>query len=306
MTITATMAFAAVALLGTVDEDARRFYREGDVANPVGCAMCHGVSGEGRREGGAIVPAIAGRSDYRDGDFARLLATGMARDGRRLSLMPQYTMRAIEAKALNRYLAILGGDRDGDPGLHPHTITIGAALPFGGARSNEAEAMANRLMTSVDAVNRAGGIYGRQIVLRVVNAIPANRTALADCFIVLVSPLSFAAPGQPLVGALASSDDQSGENPDATFYLLPPRPQLDRLLAHVGEARVGPYLAEVALEMTIRGLEAGGRTINRARFVKAIEAVRSVRVAGRFRQPVEIGFLPGRHVASTVLVAAPR
>jgi len=295
------LALLAVAPASSADEG-RALYRAGDGANPTACAACHGLSGEGRREGGLEVPPIA-QVGYSDAELARLLASGVARDGRHVAVMPRFSLRADQLHRLNAYLAILGSEEDGDPGVSANTVRIGAALPLSGPRSAEARAMVLRLDRMVGEANAAGGIYGRRIELAVVDIAGSDRAALAKCFALVASPPSIRVGDQPLVGALAPTPAVDNTSDEPTFYLLPAnRADMSRLLAHVGEPQVGPFLADSAMRLVLQAMAASGRSLNRARFVTALESLAPMKLTGPHGREIRLAFRDGNHVVSAELL----
>ena len=289
----------------TPADGGRALYRSGDGANPTACASCHGLSGEGRREGGLEVPPIA-QVGYSDADLVRLLASGVARDGRHVAVMPRFSLRADQLHRLNAYLAILGSEADGDPGVTGDTVRIGAALPLSGPRAAEARAMVDRLDRLVRAANAAGGVYGRRIELAVVDVAGSDRSALADCFVLVASPPSTRSGDQPLVGALVPTPVVDTQADAATFYLLPTgNADVSRLLAHFGEPQVGPFLADIAMRLVLQAMAASGRSLNRARFVTALESLAPMKLTGPHGRDIRLAFRGGDHVASAELLTGP-
>jgi cytochrome c553 len=141
-----------------------------DVALPADaapCARCHGVSGEGAREGGVAVPALQGARAA--ADTARWLgaaAQGHGRDGRALqAAMPRYDWSASEREALAAFVTALGTDAEPVRGVTPRTLTLGTLLPLSGPRAALGQAVLQGLRSHFDDINRAGGLYGRSIEL---------------------------------------------------------------------------------------------------------------------------------------------
>ena len=299
---------AILALMASVptasgESDARHLYRAGDAANPIACASCHGLSGEGSKEGGVQVPAVA-RIGYDDADLARLLANGTARDGRHVALMPRFALSAVDLRRLNAYLAILGSDADGDPGVSSDRVQIAAALPLSGPRADEARDMVERLQRLVSETNAAGGLYGRRLVLAVVDLAAPDPSVLVNSFALVASPPSSRIGDQPLVGALSPTPARAGDEAEATFYLLPRRvDDLSRLLAFVHERRVGPVLAQSAMWLTVQAIAASGRALNRARFVAALETLDPVTITTPNGGSIRFAFPDGDHVARTELLS---
>src|SRR6185503_8236813 len=124
----------------------------GDLEAPAGsfpCSNCHGLRGEGSREGGIQPPRLDWRSlsspsesqltrnsrgPYTEALLARAISFGLDANGARLHPgMPRYTMTAAQMGDLIAYLKKIGEEPDFDPGLSEDSIKVGAALPMTGA-----------------------------------------------------------------------------------------------------------------------------------------------------------------------------
>lgn len=136
-------------------------------ADAAPCARCHGVSGEGAREGGVAVPPL--RGVVASADTARWLgaaAKGHGRDGRALQAsMPRYEWSDSEREALVALIQALGTDAEPVRGVTPRTLTLGTLLPLSGPRAALGQALLLGLHSHFDEINRAGGLYGRSIEL---------------------------------------------------------------------------------------------------------------------------------------------
>lgn len=136
-------------------------------ADAAPCARCHGVSGEGAREGGVAAPALRGVAAA--AGTARWLAAaarGHGRDGRALQAsMPRYDWSDSEREALAALIDALGTDAEPVRGVTPRTLALGTLLPLSGPRAALGQAVLLGLRSHFDEINRAGGLYGRSIEL---------------------------------------------------------------------------------------------------------------------------------------------
>lgn len=148
-------------------------------ASTFACANCHGLRGEGTKEGGIQPPPIVWetltrphtsaltrreRSPYTEATLAQSIADGI--NPNRIPLhpaMPRYRMTKDQLSDLVAYLKRLG--KEADPGINDETIKIGAALPLSGALAQVGEDIKATLAASFAAVNSQGGIYGRRFEL---------------------------------------------------------------------------------------------------------------------------------------------
>ena len=145
------------------------------------CSNCHGLRGEGSKEGGLQPPAInwaaltrsqtsaltsRERTAYDEATVARAISAGLDPAGNMLHPgMPHYKMTATQMADLISYLKKIGGDADLDPGLSEDSIRVGAALPLSGPLSRVGEDVKAALEAYFAEVNAQGGIYGRKIEL---------------------------------------------------------------------------------------------------------------------------------------------
>jgi len=150
------------------------------------CANCHGLRGEGAREGGLQPPPVnwetlvaphtsaltrRERPPYTAATLARAITAGLDPSGARLHPgMPQYVLTPAQTADLVAYLKQLGKERDADPGIDDKRIKIGAALPLSGALAQVGEDVKATLAAYFAEVNAQGGVYGRQIDLVVVDS----------------------------------------------------------------------------------------------------------------------------------------
>jgi ABC-type branched-subunit amino acid transport system substrate-binding protein/cytochrome c553 len=155
-------------------------------ATAFACANCHGLRGEGAREGGLQPPPIKWetlvaphtsaltrreRAPYTEATLARAIVNGLDPSGARLHPgMPQYELTPAQASDLIAYLKQLGRENDADPGIDDKRIKIGAALPLTGALAQLGEDVRATLAAYFAELNAQGGVYGRQIDLVVVDS----------------------------------------------------------------------------------------------------------------------------------------
>ncbi|HEX8140035.1 MAG TPA: ABC transporter substrate-binding protein [Pyrinomonadaceae bacterium] len=219
------------------------------------CASCHGLRGEGVREGGIQPPPLnwetltrpltsaltrRERGPYEDATLARAITGGVDPNGARLHpAMPRYSMTGEQMADLIAYLRKLGGASDLDPGLTDETIKVGAALPLTGPLAQIGEDIKAALNASFAEINSRGGIYGRRFELLVEDSrgepsqtLEATRRlieasavfALVGCF----EPGDSRAVNQliersqvPLIGPVTLSPRLSVPPNPYIFYLLP-------------------------------------------------------------------------------------
>ncbi len=191
--LTSTLILRGRALYQGLQPFAKPALIEGVALPDARCGACHGSSAEARSEAGVSIPSIQWRAlmlptqaapAYRDGDAVmHALATGSGRSTEPLRApMPRYSLSLDEQKALAAYLQAIGTDQDPVPGVTVNSITVGTVLPLTGAQSAQGLAIREALLLQFEAANRAGGVFGRRLVLRVAdggdNAATASRAAL--------------------------------------------------------------------------------------------------------------------------------
>jgi ABC-type branched-subunit amino acid transport system substrate-binding protein len=169
-------------------------------ASAVPCAGCHGRDGRGRPEGGVTPTELtwdnltkpygitlpSGRKSpaYDDRSFKRAVTMGIDPAGNALHVvMPRYRMSLADMEDLLAYMKVLG--REVDPGVGEATLRIGVIVPPPGSLSPMAAAVKSALSARFDQVNRDGGLYGRKLELKVVEAPgpPEQRKAWAADFL---------------------------------------------------------------------------------------------------------------------------
>ncbi|HYY41577.1 MAG TPA: ABC transporter substrate-binding protein, partial [Pyrinomonadaceae bacterium] len=150
-------------------------------ASTFNCANCHGLKGEGTKEGGLQPPPIdwptltaahtsaltgKARAPYSEATLKRAISAGLDSSGNRLHPgMPQYRMTAAQMADLIAYLHKLGRESDVDPGLSEAALKVGAALPLTGPLAQVGEDVRAAVKAYLAEVNGQGGIYGRRFEL---------------------------------------------------------------------------------------------------------------------------------------------
>lgn len=148
------------------------------------CARCHGPRGRGTGEGGVVAPNIQAsrlfspvvtaepgsgqweRPAYDDTSLTEVLRRGVTSSGRVLGpVMPHFELPERELADLLAYLHRLGDDRD--PGVSEDRLVLGAALPLTGKLGKVGEDVRAVLDAVFAEVNQQGGVFGRQLELRV-------------------------------------------------------------------------------------------------------------------------------------------
>ena len=149
------------------------------------CAGCHGRDGKGRPEGGVRpsdvtwtalskpygVTHSSGRQPppYDTRLLKRAISLGLDPAGHELdSTMPRFRMSLQEMDDLVAYLQQLGAGAD--PGVSDTAVRIGVLLPPAGPLSGMGQAVKAAVTARFEAVNREGGIYGRRLEARFLEA----------------------------------------------------------------------------------------------------------------------------------------
>ncbi len=183
------------------------------------CGNCHGRDGIGKPEGGITPPTITwneltkdyGRSHpsgrqrpaYDDRSVGRAITTGLDPSGRPLdSAMPRYALTRADLDDLVAYLRELG--RDSEPGITDQTIVVGTFLAPPTSMGELNVAVKSVLIAYFQEVNQRGGIYGRAIELRRLDASESaqERAPAARRFLKSQQPFALVAP------FIAGSEDE--------------------------------------------------------------------------------------------------
>jgi ABC-type branched-subunit amino acid transport system substrate-binding protein/cytochrome c553 len=157
----------------------------------VACARCHGLSGGGLRDAGLQVPplrwaelnrarpagpGVIGRPAYDESSLIRALRDGVDAGGRPLgAAMPRFDLSPRAAADLVQHLRQIGTEAEPNPGVERDRILLGTVLPRGAGE--QGRALVAGVRACLDRANRTGGIYGRQVVLEVLQA-PADPATL--------------------------------------------------------------------------------------------------------------------------------
>ena len=240
-------------------------------ATSFSCSNCHGMRGEGTREGGLQPPPInwetltrphtsaltrRERPAYNEATLALAISHGLDSSKARLHPgMPQYRMTGEQMADLIAYLKKLGNESDTETGVTDETIKVGAALPLTGPLAQVGEDVKATLSASFAEMNEQGGIYGRRFELVVEDSrgdaaqtLEATRRLIErdNVFVLLGSfePGDSSAINQlikskevPLVGPLTLSPRlQLPPNP-YVFYLLPTFADQSRTLVDFASTR---------------------------------------------------------------------
>jgi ABC-type branched-subunit amino acid transport system substrate-binding protein len=150
-------------------------------ASSFSCANCHGLRGEGTREGGLEPPPInwetltqphtsaltrRERGAYNEATLARALTDALDPAGGHLHpAMPNYRMTREQMTDLIAYLKQLGNESDTEPGVNDEAIRLGAVLPLSGPLAQVGQDVKAILAASFAEINAQGGIYGRRCEL---------------------------------------------------------------------------------------------------------------------------------------------
>jgi ABC-type branched-subunit amino acid transport system substrate-binding protein len=235
------------------------------------CANCHGLKGEGTREGGLQPPPLVWsklsatgqsaltrqeRRPYDAASLARAITLGINSSGGKLHPgMPHYKMSGEQMADLIAYLKKLGLEPDTDPGLSTEAIKVGTALPVTGPLARIGEDVKLALEAYFAEVNRQGGVYGRKFELVVADSrgdaagtVDATRRLVEqDKVFALVGsfePTTSEAANEllkqrevPLIGPVTLSPRQPAVPNPYVFYLLPGFADQSRALVDFINAR---------------------------------------------------------------------
>ena len=145
------------------------------------CANCHGLTGQGKSEGGIDpsnitwealtkpygVTHASGRKHppYTARALEFAITRGLDPGGNKLlAAMPRYQMSKQDLDDLILYLKRLGTDVD--PGITDNQIVIGTALPANGPLREMGQAVEGIVSAYFAEVNLQGGIYNRRLELK--------------------------------------------------------------------------------------------------------------------------------------------
>ncbi|HEX6901537.1 MAG TPA: ABC transporter substrate-binding protein [Thermoanaerobaculia bacterium] len=223
-------------------------------ATAVPCASCHGRDGKGRPEGGVQptdltwtnltkpygVTHASGRKHppYDERSLKRAISLGLDPAGQKLHVaMPRFRMNLQDMADLTAYMKRLGTERD--PGVSDTSLRVGVILPPAGSLSAMGQAVRSALTARFEALNKTGGIYGRRVEPRFLEAPAAadqRRAWTADflqreeIFVGLASFLAgadaelaslFQEKEVPLIGPFTLHPREAFPLNRYVFYLLP-------------------------------------------------------------------------------------
>lgn len=236
------------------------------------CANCHGLTGQGKREGGIDPSNITwealskpygvthsnGRKHpaYTGRGLELAVTKGVDPAGNKLlNAMPRYQMSKEDLDDLVVYLKRLGTETD--PGISDDKISIGTALPASGPFAAMGQAVKDVITAYLAEVNRQGGVYNRQLELKWVDTADTPAATRASIERLLKDDKVFAMTGAfvagaekevvpllaqwevPLVGPLTLDPQTSGPLNRHVFYLLSGNSAQARALLKFVAGKVG-------------------------------------------------------------------
>jgi ABC-type branched-subunit amino acid transport system substrate-binding protein len=250
-------------------------------ASAFSCSNCHGLRGEGIREGG-VQPAPIDwaslarphtsaltrreRAPYNDATLARSISDAVDPAGTRLhQAMPRYKMTREQMADLVAFLKQLGSEADVVPGITADAIKVGVALPMTGVFAPVGEDVKATLVATFAEINAQGGIYGRRLELIAEDSradpaqtLEATRRLIEQhgIFVIVGSfePGDSSSINQliktkevPLVGPLTLSPRLELSPNPYVFYLLPTFADQARTLVDFAHARQQDKPARLAV-----------------------------------------------------------
>jgi ABC-type branched-subunit amino acid transport system substrate-binding protein len=182
--------------------------------NVMACANCHGITGQGKVEGGINpsnvtwealtkpygVTHVNGRKHpaYTSRALELAITRGVDPGGNKLlNTMPRYQMSKEDLDDLVVYLKRLGTDVD--PGISDNKIVIGMAYPTPGPIGELSQAVRDVIAAAFTEVNAQGGVYSRQLELRSVG-VAETKVSRADVEKLIRDERVFALTGVMLAG----------------------------------------------------------------------------------------------------------
>jgi ABC-type branched-subunit amino acid transport system substrate-binding protein len=184
--------------------------------NVMACANCHGISGQGKVEGGINpsnvtwealtkpygVTHVNGRNHppYTPRALELAVTRGLDPAGNKLLYaMPRYQMSKEDLDDLVVYLKRLGTDVD--PGITENNIVIGTAFPTAGPISELSQIVRDVIAAVFAETNSQGGVYSRQLELKYVAAADPKAVSRADIEKLIAEEKVFALTGVMIAGA---------------------------------------------------------------------------------------------------------
>jgi ABC-type branched-subunit amino acid transport system substrate-binding protein len=154
-------------------------------ASALPCASCHGRDGKGRPEGGVSPSDVTwanlskpyglthpdGRKHpaYDVRTLKRAVSLAIDPAGNKLNpVMPRYRMSLQDMEDLLAYLQQLG--TGSEPGVSETALRIGVVLPPAGPLSGMGQAVRAALTARFEQLNQQGGLYGRRLEPRFLEA----------------------------------------------------------------------------------------------------------------------------------------
>jgi ABC-type branched-subunit amino acid transport system substrate-binding protein len=184
-------------------------------ASTVPCANCHGLNGQGKPEGGVTPSNISwealtkiygvkhpnGRQHpaYTSRALELAITRGIDPAGNKLqTVMPRYVISAEDLADLVVYLKGLG--KYEEPGISETKIAIGTVVPAKGTLADMGQAMTAVMKAYFDELNSHGGIYNRQLELKVVETAATSEATGANVEHLLKAEPVFAMTGAFIAG----------------------------------------------------------------------------------------------------------
>src|SRR5262245_26152144 len=243
------------------------------------CASCHGPDGLGRPDAGVVPSNVTwanltkpyglrhqnGRAHppYTAEGVVTAVTSGVDPAGNTLdAAMPRYMLNDAAARDLLAYLERLGSDAD--QGVGANEIVVAAVLPGGGRFRSIGDVVGRLLSAYFDDINRNGGIFNRQIVLKTAafdpsgSAVDALRrlTGESEIFAV-VAPVIFGqndaltafteSAALPVVGPIAQYRRDAVERQSGTFYLTAGLDDQARVLVKYARSDLSPTDPKIAI-----------------------------------------------------------
>lgn len=158
------------------------------------CANCHGLEGEGKKEGGLLVPAISAqhlfnnpqantrtKNAYDQSTLIRAITKGISSQDKPLGgAMPRYDLSNDQADALVAYLKQLGSENDVDSGITPSEVQLGTLLPLTGIQADTGRLLKSTLDACIAELNTDGLIYGRKVTLTTLDSGSTEEEGIAS------------------------------------------------------------------------------------------------------------------------------
>jgi ABC-type branched-subunit amino acid transport system substrate-binding protein len=299
-------------------------------ATAVPCGNCHGQDGLGRPEGG-LVPSNIQWSELtkpyghvhppnrKHGPFdakslERAISGGVDPAGNALeAAMPRYRMPEKDMKDLIAYIKKL--EHLLPPGVEATTLRIGTVLPMTGRFGEVGRAVRGVIESTLEGINRKGGIYGRKIELRVADYGEGPEQAYANAWemvrgrqvFLLLAPFTAGWEQElarmvndervPVVGPITLFPEDPRASNLFVFHLLSGAAELAEVLAvHAeqslklkdkpavllyGEGKSGKALADIVeARLSERGWKSVSRQVLPADAAEAGAVVRQMKEAG--------------------------